>query len=82
MDNIRKLNFDEMEKVIGGAGGSPTPPKRTPKTDVYRIKSNDTLSKIAVLYNTTETKLLSLNPSLKMFEALTPDYYILVPRNK
>lgn len=79
MDNMKELNLNEMEEVAGGRGGSPTklPPK--PGFNVYKIKSHDTLSKIAGRYGTTAQYLKSINPTITNINDITAGFYIYVP---
>ena len=50
MDNMNELNLDEMNNIVGGAGGSPHPLPDKSGCIVYRIARGDTLGKIARRY--------------------------------
>ena len=53
MDNMKELNLNEINNIVGGAGGSPHPLPDKSGCIVYRIARGDTLGKIARRYGTT-----------------------------
>ena len=75
----RELTLNEMENVVGGRGGSPTCLPDQAGFEVYRIRSGDTLGKIAARKGTTAEYLKSINPSIHNVHDITPGYYIYVP---
>lgn len=79
MDNMKEMNMNEMENVVGGQGGSPTRLPDVPGYLVYRIKSGDCLSRIAGRYGTTAEYLKAINPTIYNINDITAGYYIYVP---
>ena len=80
MDNVNELNLNEMEEAVGGRGGSPTKLPDVQGFSVYRIKSGDTLSRIAGRYGTTADYLKSINPTIHNINDITAGFYIYVPQ--
>jgi len=76
---IKELNLNEMEEVAGGRGGSPHMLPEKPGFKVYKIKSHDTLSKIAGRYGTTADYLKSINSTIHNVNDITAGFYIYVP---
>jgi LysM repeat protein len=70
--------------VIGGSSTpTPTPSATSSKTHVtkkYVVKSGDSLSTIAVRFNTSTAELLQLNPDLDGSTTLVVGTRIVVPR--
>ena len=79
MENTKELNLNELEKVAGGKGGSPTPLPDRPGCEVYKIKSGDTLGRIAYRYHTTADFIKSINTTISNVNDITAGYYIYVP---
>ena len=80
-ENMKELNLEALEEVVGGMGGSPKPlPKKT-GYHVYQIRSGDTLFKIAGRYNTTAKHLKDINSTIPDSRYITPLYYIYVPES-
>jgi LysM repeat protein len=72
--------------VIGGSGtATPTPTANSTKagsvTKKYVVKSGDSLSSIAVRFNTSTAELIQLNPDLDGSTTLVVGTRIVVPRN-
>lgn len=78
MENT-ELNISEMEEVAGGRGGSPRMLPEKAGFKVYKIKSHDTLSRIAGHYGTTADYLKSINPTIHNVNDITAGFYIYVP---
>lgn len=76
----RELTLNEMEKIVGGTGGSCRPLPDKEGFLVYQIRRGDTLGKIARRYNTTAEYLKSINPTIDNINDITPGYYIYVPQ--
>ncbi len=71
--------------VIGGSGtATPTPAADSTNagsvTKKYVVKSGDSLSTIAVRFNTTTSELIQLNPNLDGSTTLVVGMRIVVPR--
>jgi len=71
--------------VMGGSGtATPTPAAASTKagsvTKKYVVKSGDSLSTIAVRFNTTTSELVRLNPNLDGSTTLVVGTRIVVPR--
>ena len=77
--DIKELNLNEMKEVAGGRGGSPHMLPDKPGFKVYKIKSHDTLSKIAGRYGTTADYLKSINSTIHNVNDITAGFYIYVP---
>ena len=78
MEN-KELNLNEMEEVAGGRGGSSHMLPEKAGFKVYKIKSHDTLSKIAGRHGTTAEHLKSINSTIHNVNDITAGYYIYVP---
>ena len=78
MEN-KELNLNEMEEIAGGRGGSPHMLPEKPGYKVYKIKSHDTLSKIAGRNHTTADHLKAINPTIHNVNDITAGFYIYVP---
>ena len=78
MEN-NELNISDLEEVAGGRGGSPHMLPEKPGFKVYRIKSHDTLSKIAGRHGTTAEYLKSINSTIHNINDITAGFYIYVP---
>lgn len=63
----------------GSSGGSSSGGSSKPKTKSYTVKSGDTLSEIAVKYDTTTAELMKLNPSIKDPDVIYAGQTIQVP---
>ena len=79
MENMNELNLNEMEGVAGGRGGSPQMLPEKPGFKVYKIKSHDTLSRIAGRFGTTAEHLKAINPTIHNINDITAGFYIYVP---
>ncbi len=79
MDNIRELNMNEMNNVVGGAGGSPHPLPEKSGCIVYRIMRGENLGVIARRYGTTAERIKAVNPTIHNVNDLTSGYYIYIP---
>jgi LysM repeat protein len=71
--------------VMSGSGGAtPTPTTKSTKagsvTKKYVVKSGDSLSSIAVRFNTSTAELIQLNPGLDGSTTLVVGTRIVVPR--
>lgn len=76
-----ELTLIEMEQIVGGKNEGrylKKPANRTGRK-IYRIVHGDTLIKIAHRFNTTVTKLMSINPELKNKNFIVSGCYIYVP---
>ena len=80
MDNM-ELNLNEMEEVTGGKneGGYTRKPKTKANCKIYKIKSGDTLIKIAKHHGTTAEHLMRINPELTNRSFIVAGCYIYVP---
>lgn len=78
-ENMKELNLEAMEEVVGGKGGSPKPLPEKAGYHVYQIQSGDTLIRIAKRYNTTAEHLKAINPTITNARDITAHYYIYVP---
>jgi LysM repeat protein len=72
--------------VMGGSGtATPTPTAKATKagsaSKKYVVKSGDSLSSIAVRFNTSTAELLQLNPDLEGSTTLVVGTRIVVPRD-
>ncbi len=76
---MSELNLNEMSKVSGGTGGSPTPLPERPGCIVYHIKKGDKLGVIARTYHTTAEKIKEINPTIHNVNDITAGYYIWIP---
>ena len=76
----RELTLNEMEKVVGGTGGSSRHLPDKEEFLVYQIQRGDTLGKIARRFNTDAEYLKSINPTIYSITDITPGYYIYVPQ--
>ena len=81
MDNM-ELNLNEMENVVGGAGGSKTPLPRKEGFEVYKILPGNTLTRIANKFHTTVDYLVSINPTITNRNDITAGRYMYVPKQK
>ena len=78
-ENMKELNLEALEEVVGGMGGSPKPLPKKAGYHVYQIRSGDTLSTIARRYHTTAEHLKDINPTITNIRDITAHYYIYVP---
>ena len=80
MDNM-ELNLNEMEEVSGGKneGGYARKPREKAGCKIYKIKSGDTLIKIAKHHGTTAEHLMRINPELTNRSIIVAGCYIYVP---
>ena len=76
----RELTLNEMEKIVGGTGGSRRPLPERNGLYVYQIQRGDTLGKIARRFNTDAEYLKSINHTIDNINDITPGYYIYVPQ--
>ena len=76
---MSELNMEEMEMVTGGRGGSRTMLPEKAGYKVYKIKSHDTLPRIAGHFGTTAEHLKAINPTIHDINDITAGYYIYVP---
>ncbi len=79
MDNIKELNMNEMNNVVGGAGGSPHPLPEKSGCIVYRINRGENLEKIARRYGTTGERIKAVNTTIHNVNDITAGYYIYIP---
>ena len=75
------MTMNEMEEVTGGKneGGFTRKPKTKVGCMIYRIKSGDTLIKIAKRHGTTAQFLMKINPELVNRSYIVAGCYIYVP---
>ena len=78
-ENMKELNLEAMEEVVGGRGGSPKPLPPKAGFHVYQIQSGETLIQIARRFNTTAEHLKAINPTITNARDITAHYYIYVP---
>ena len=71
MDNMNELNLNEMNNIVGGAGGSPHPLPDKSGCIVYRIARGDTLGKIARRYGTTAERIKAVNTTVHNVNDIT-----------
>ena len=78
---MTELNLNEMEQVIGGKdeGGYTRKPKAKAGCIIYKIKSGETLGKIARAHGTTVEKIMKVNPELKNPNFIVAGCYIYIP---
>ena len=81
MDN-KEMNLNEMESVVGGAGGSSTPLPKKDGFEVYKILPGNTLTRIANKFHTTVDYLVLINPSITDRNDITAGRYMYVPKQK
>ena len=79
MDNMNELNLNEMNNIVGGAGGSPHPLSDKSGCIVYRIARGDTLGKIARRYGTTAERIKAVNTTIHNVNDITAGCYIYIP---
>ena len=80
MDNM-EMTMNEMEEVTGGKneGGFTRKPRAKAGRAIYKVKSGDTLIKIAKRYGTTAQYLMTINPELIRMNYIVAGCYIFVP---
>jgi bacteriocin-like protein len=79
MDNMKELNMNEMNNVVGGSGGSARPLPAKSGCIVYQIVRGDTLGKIARRYGTTAERIKAVNTTIHNLNDITAGYYIYIP---
>ena len=79
MENRRELSLEEMDTVFGGSGGSPRMLREKAGCIVYKIRSGDTLPKIARHYGTTAERIKAANSTIHNVNDITAGYYIYIP---
>ena len=77
--NSSELNLNEMEEVVGGKGGSPTPLPHKPGLAVYQIQKGDKLGTIARRFHTSVDFLMEVNITITNRNDITAGYYMYVP---
>ncbi len=83
MDNMKELNLNEMDAIVGGRGGSPNPLPVKAGCDRYKIVPHDTLSGLANKFHTTVSKLMELNKEfITNKNDITAGFWIYVPKQK
>ena len=77
---MNEMNLNEMEKVSVGRGGYAKKPAPRFGCDLYQIKKNDTLIRIAKRYGVTWRDLKEMNADvIKNANDITDGYWIYVP---
>ena len=79
MNNMKELNMNEMNNIVGGAGGSPRPLPEKSGCFVYRIVRGTTLGKIARKFGTTVERIKAVNTTIHNVNDITAGYYIYIP---
>jgi LysM repeat protein len=64
--------------IIGPATSTPDPPG-IPSTKTYTVQPGDTLSRLAVQFNTTTDQILKLNPSIKNPDIIFTGQVLVLP---
>ncbi len=78
MDN-KEMNLNELELAAGGKGGMVYRPREEDGYFIYKIKSGDTLTRIANRFHTTVEILKAINDSITNVNDITAGRYIYVP---
>jgi len=79
MADMKEMNLNEMEDVVGGTGGSKNPLPARRGYFVYWIQRGDTLGKIANRFGTTVQAIKAANSTIHNVNDITADYYIYIP---
>ena len=80
--NMKELNMNEMEKVVGGGpddGGYTKKPAPKNGCFIYKVKSGDRLGKLARTNNTTVNAIMRVNPELVNENFIVTNHYIYIP---
>ena len=80
--NMKELNMNEMEKVVGGGpndGGYAKKPATKDGCFIYKVQSGDRLGQIARTYNTTVKAIMRVNPELVSEDFIVTNHYIYIP---
>lgn len=77
---LNELHEEELEKVSGGASGSPTRLPDKAGCIVYKVKSGECLSGIAGTYRTTVQAIMNVNIGIiSNRNFIRAGYYIYIP---
>ena len=79
MADMKEMNVNEMDQIVGGTGGSRNPLPTKAGYTVYQIQRGDTLTKIARRFNTSVAAIKAANPTINNVNDITAGYYIYVP---
>ena len=85
MENIREMNLDEMEEIIGGRNEKgyeykPADSKIPKGCELYQIQRGDTLKKIAEARGLTTADILKYNKNIVNPSVIVAGFWLFVPK--